>query len=419
MHWGHARSTDLLHWETLDTVLFPDTKGEIFSGSLVFDEKNSSRLGSERIAPLVAVFTQHKKTGKSYRQSQSIAYSLDEGATFIKYKGNPVLSDPNPDFRDPKVFWHTPSKRWIMPLVRGREVCFYNSENLKDWKYTGSFTASNPEPGGIWECPDLSLISVENSSGGLAGSRWVLMISVNSPNGCYFGMQYFVGDFDGSVFTAETSANDILIADFGFDNYAMVTFNGISDRVIALGWMSCWHYASQIAATNFRGAMTIPRELSLRETPSGLRLVQKPVRELESVFPRKTMLENVSNMDLPGVPLMLELILPEKDELNEWKFELKQKGASFVILLDRKAGTITVDRRPCGKKELGGAFYRPFSATYRPSGKVETVSLLIDTASIELFAAEGETVGTFQYFTDGPFEQLSVSGGNIGVRMQY
>ena len=251
IHWGHAVSRDLVRWTHLPIALFPDQLGVIWSGSAVVDEHNTSGFftGSGGRG-LVAMFTH---AGAS--QQQSIAYSSDRGRTWSKYPGNPVIANPGEtDFRDPKVFWHAPTGRWVMILAGGR-VRIYSSPNLRDWRLE-----SSPEI--FTECPDLFPLPVD----GGGTTKWVLSMG---------GTHYHVGSFDGRVFTSEAGP---LLVDHGPDFYAVQSFSDLpGGRRVWVAWMRGDVNSPQ---TTFVGRMTIPRQLGLRTFPAGVRLVQKPVAEL-------------------------------------------------------------------------------------------------------------------------------------------
>ena len=244
MHWGHATSKDMIHWDHKPIALYPDELGLIFSGSAVVDSNNSSGFGTKENPPLVAIFTYHlmegEKAGRKDFQTQGIAYSLDNGNTWTKYEGNPVIgNDGIKDFRDPKVFWDEDTSQWVLILVAGDHAKFYKSSNLKDWELMSEFGKDKGAHGGVWECPDLFKLKV----GETEEEKWVLLISINpgAPNGGS-GTQYFVGEFDGTNFT--TNHEDIKWLDYGMDNYAGVTYNNVpnKDRLF-IGWMSNWNYA--------------------------------------------------------------------------------------------------------------------------------------------------------------------------------
>ena len=233
MNWGHAISRDLVSWEHMPVAISPDGLGTIFSGSAVVDKNNTAGFGAGAI---VAFYTQ-----ASARQMQSIAYSTDNGRTFKKYAGNPVLTGEVADFRDPKVSWNESTQKWILTLAVGQEVRFYSSPNLKDWTYESNFGEGQGSHGGVWECPDLFELPVAGTN----QKKWVLIVNIN-PGGPFGGSatQYFVGTFDGHKFVNE-SPKATKWMDFGKDHYATVTWsNAPQNRVIALAWMSNWQYAN-------------------------------------------------------------------------------------------------------------------------------------------------------------------------------
>ncbi|MFI2034798.1 GH32 C-terminal domain-containing protein [Streptomyces bottropensis] len=200
MSWGHAVSTDLVHWTELPLALSHDDEEMVFSGSAVVDEDNTTGFGTRRNPPMVAVYTSlHKATGI---QSQSLAYSTDRGRTWTKYQGNPVLDIGSKEFRDPKVQWYAPTKSWLMTVSLSTEhkVRFYSSKNLKDWTQLSEFGPAGAT-GGVWECPDLFPLAVDGDKKNI---KWVLVVNIN-PGGVAGGSaaQYFIGDFDGTKFTAE------------------------------------------------------------------------------------------------------------------------------------------------------------------------------------------------------------------------
>lgn len=256
MSWGHSVSKDLLHWESKPVAMVPDAWGMIFSGSCVVDHNNTAGFGKDAV---VAIYTSAKPTQWGDAQSQSLAYSTDGGYTFTKYEGNPVLVSEARDFRDPKVFWYEPDGHWVMLLAVGQEMQIYSSPDLKKWKKESSFGLRQGAHGGVWECPDLIELPVE----GTDLKKWVLLCNIN-PGGPFGGSatQYFVGSFDGRKFTNEFPTETKWM-DWGKDNYATVTWSNVEDRTVAVGWMSNWQYQVDLPFTQFRGANTLPRELSL------------------------------------------------------------------------------------------------------------------------------------------------------------
>ncbi len=261
MSWGHAVSSDLFSWQELPVAIACTQDTGIFSGSAVIDYKNTAGFGTTDNPAMVAIYTEHRNDQS--KQSQCLAFSLDNGRTFTKYEGNPVLDINSPDFRDPKVQWI--DGRWLMTIARPdlHQISFFTSPNLKEWEHLSDFGPA-AEVGGCWECPDLFQL----------GDKWVLIVSLN-PGGYQVGSgtQYFVGQWDGKEFIADDLHTRWL--DYGRDNYAGVTFNDAPEnRRIFLGWMSNWEYAAKIPTHPWRSSMTLPRELSLRD---GL-LIQEPIR---------------------------------------------------------------------------------------------------------------------------------------------
>ena len=284
MSWGHAVSKDLVRWEHLPVALREEDGVMIFSGSAVVDHQNTSGFGRGGEPPLVAIYTGHGH-GK---QVQSIAYSNDRGRTWTKYEGNPVIDIGSPEFRDPKVMWHEPTKRWVMVVARPdrKQVDFYGSRDLKKWERLGEFGGQGAVDG-IWECPDLFELPVMRGAQPTDEKRWVLVVNINggTPAGGS-GCQYFVGRFDGKTFTNDNPKDVKLWADWGPDFYAAQSWSDVPEadgRRIWIAWMSNWRYANQEPTKPWRTAMTLPREVLLVQTDEGPRLAQRIVKEAHSL----------------------------------------------------------------------------------------------------------------------------------------
>jgi fructan beta-fructosidase len=422
MSWGHAVSRDLVRWEHLPLALAEENDVMIFSGSAVVDWKNTSGFGKDSQPPLVAIYTGHYT--KKPLQNQHIAYSNDRGRTWTKFPGNPVLDVKMADFRDPKVFWHEPTARWVMTVALAKEskVHFYASPDLKQWKYVGEFGGVGAM-GGLWECPDLFPLATEGG-----GTKWVLIVNINpgGPAGGS-GCQYFVGDFDGARFKADSIAT--LWADHGADFYAGVSWSDVpkSDgRRVWLGWMSNWQYAEKVPTHPWRSAMSVPRELSLRRTPDGQRLVQRPVAELLKLrepvprqFPGGTFDAGVKwLLNQTNLPSLLDVEFTFTGISAKSVFTLQlHTGAdeATAVHLDGARSRLIVDRTRSGRT----AFHREFSSRHEAplrliDGRV-ALRLLLDTSSLEVFAQNGETVLTELIFpTAGP-RRLSLT--NSGETM--
>ncbi len=428
MHWGHAVSTDLVKWEHLPIALYPDSLGYIFSGSAVVDVNNTSGFGEPGKPALVAIFTYHnmegEKAGRNDYQTQGIAFSNDKGRTWTKYEKNPVLKNPGQrDFRDPKVSWHKETAKWMMTLASGDHVCFYSSPDLKSWTLESEFGKNIGAHGGVWECPDLFEMPVANSGG---EKKWVLLVSINpgGPNGGS-ATQYFTGTFDGHTFTNEST--DIQWVDQGKDNYAGVTFSDIppSDgRIISIGWMSNWQYAQNVPTAKWRSAMTFPRSLSLIKVGSTYKLCSEPVEEIQLLRELKTELKSTlisgtkdmfpdNNPATGAFEIMLEFAISENDPETVFGVELSNaKGEQMLIGYDKANSKFFINREKAGKSDFSADFKGLHTAPFRLSDTLVNMRLLIDVASVELFAMNGEVVMTDIFFPTEDFRNIRLFSNN-------
>lgn len=402
--WGHAVSRDLIHWEHLPVALARDSLGEIWSGSAVVDAKDTSGFFGGK-AGLVAIFT-HFKGGL---QSQSIAYSTDKGRTWTKYEGNPVIPNPGlKDFRDPKVIWHEPTKSWVMVVSVDNRVQFYTSPDLKAWKLASEFGKDQGSHAAVWECPDLFELPVE----GTKTKKWVLAVSIGS-NSTTKGStaQYFVGTFDGHTFKNDNPASDVLWTDYGKDFYAAVSYSDIpakDGRRIWLGWMSNWRYPFAMPTGAWKGNMSIPRELRLRNIPDqGIRLIQEPIQELQTqrgkeVLVTKQQLAAGVNpfYRLKGTSyeLISELTVQPNSKVE---FQLR-KGTDQAtnVIYDANAEKLSIDRTHSGITSFEKGFAEQVSAPLKlKDGKLK-LQFFMDEASLEVFANDGEVVVSNLIFPD-------------------
>jgi fructan beta-fructosidase len=413
MHWGHATSSDLVHWKEQPIALYPDSLGMIFSGSAVVDENNTSGFGKNGKAPLVAIFTHHDDKaapGRNDFQYQSLAYSVDEGKTWTKYAGNPVLKNPGiVDFRDPKVIWYTPQKKWIMTLATKDYITFYSSPDLKNWKKESEFGKEIGAHGGVWECPDLFPLNHNGKE------VWVLIVNLN-PGGPNKGSatQYFTGDFDGTTFSPSSTGTKWL--DYGPDEYAGITWSNTGNRKVFIGWMSNWLYANLVPTTAWRNALTIPRELTLKNAGNELLIASEPVKELASIETKPVTLQSLTiegKLDLAS--RIQHLKLPCKIDLSA------NAGKSFSILLSNDAGEKVeigydktnnqyfIDRTRSGITSLQEDFAAKSVAPRFVENKKLRFSLWIDVSSVELFADDGLTVMTAIYFPNKPYDRIHLA----------
>lgn len=423
MHWGHAVSKDMLHWEHLPVALYPDSLGCIFSGSAVVDINNTSGLGKDGKTPMLAIFTYHdfvgEKAGRNTFQNQGIAFSNDKGRTWEKFNGNPVLKNPGiRDFRDPKVQWYEPSKKWIMTLATLDCITFFSSPDLKNWTKESEFGKGVGGHGGVWECPDLFPLKVD----GTGDEKWVLLVSINpgGPNGGS-ATQYFVGNFNGKVFQNENKSAEPRWIDYGKDNYAGVTWSGIpkSDgRRIFLGWMSNWQYATIVPTIVWRSAMTLPRELKLENHPAdGFALIGYPVIEFENqgakwenlqTQPQKFAANSPAKFvlgDGDAFDLSLDLDMSVTDQTT---IQLSNsQNETFDIILDRTNQQCRINRNLSGKTTFSAAFPTDIKA---PASIKDTVSvrIVIDQSSVELFLNKGRLQVTNIVFPVKIYNQVTI-----------
>lgn len=392
MSWGHAVSRDLLHWKELSVAIPEDEENFIFSGSAVVDIENSSGFGTKENPPLVAIYTSSSKTSPA-RQTQSIAFSLDNGRSFTKYAGNPVIDSKLEHFRDPKVFWDSKRNRWAMVLVKSleRKAEIYSSTNLINWKLESEFGPAGTSEG-IWECPDLFELTIDGKN------KWVLIISVN-PGGPYggSGAQYFIGDFDGSNFIPLNDVTKVKWLDYGQDNYAAVTFNNApNNRRIMIGWMSNWQYASNLKSTPWTGAMTIPHELSLTLKNGEYFLVHKPINEIQSLRNKKLLKisktlvsSEVLLKKLSGNQLDIALTLTPGKSKRAGIRILQSEDEVTEIGYDNLTHSLFIDRGSTSLSEtnvdLGGVQSYP---TKLVNGSI-SIRVIVDRSSIEVFTEDG------------------------------
>lgn len=423
MSWAHAVSNDLFEWKQWPLALAEiknndGTATMMFSGSAVVDSFNTGGFGKEGQMPMVAIYTSHiDSAGKGIAQHQSIAYSLNEGKTWQQYANNPVLDIHLTDFRDPKVFWYAPEKKWVMAVVKALEykVQFYASADLKKWNLLSEF-GNIGNTNKIWECPDLFPMTVE----GTDETKWVLSLSAGHPQKDFIAVQYFVGNFDGKTFTAD-KLDYPLYVDYGKDFYAGVTFNNIpaSDgRRIMIGWASCWNYAKDIPTKGFRGAYSVPRALTLKNTANGVRLFQLPVAELDkhtqSIYSNAGIELDNSTRTLDsakGTSLDISFTLQADAEAGINVF--KSGTEETTITYNSNTKTLSLDRMKSGDTSFHKDF--PGIETVRLDSAAEKIKLriLIDKSVVEVFVNDGAYALTdlvFPKMNNGGVELFSANG---------
>lgn len=437
MHWGHSVSRDLVHWQHLPVAIERDTMGHIFSGSCVVDARNDAGTGTNNI---IAFYTSHRNMQPGHqRQVQCMAYSSDNGRTFTKYEGNPIITpfDGLENFRDPKVFWYAPQEKWVMIVSADKNMRFYESRNLKDWTYMSEWGEGyGPQPN-QFECPDFIQLPVD---GDKQRMKWVMIVNIN-PGFVYggSGTMYFVGDFDGHRFTCDTKPDCVKWLDWGKDHYATVCFSNTGDRTIAVPWMSNWQYANLTPSKGqYRSANALPRELNLYTAADGqLLLSAAPVKELSSLRGKEEKIgdfnlgeKSVEHVaDNGAFELQFRMQPAAKGRTG---VELSNaEGEKTVIYFDAENGRVVMDRAESGIVDFGKDiephqletsssrracvdgllhFVNDFAhATWAPVSDITAaheVRIFSDRSSIELFVDGGRVAMTNLVFPTKPYDRL-------------
>ena len=387
MTWAHSTSTDLMHWENQGEVIQPDALGTIFSGNSVVDKENTAGFGKDVV---IAFYT---SAGNA--QTQSIAYSTDNGMSFKKYANNPIITSDVPDFRDPKVFWNDDLNQWNLILASGQQMNIYSSKNLKDWKYESCFGEEYGNHGGVWECPDLLKI----------GDKWVLICNIN-PGGPFGGSatQYFVGTFDGHKFTCESKPEVTKWMDYGKDHYATVSFsNAPNGRIVVLPWMSNWQYANQVPTQQFRSANGLPRDVSLYNYNGEEYVSVKPSPEVLNAFEQKASgrFPTASYLEVTNIKSNASIVLSnDKDEY-------------VTMVYDGKNGTFSMDRTQSGLTEFHNDFK---SKTIAPTnGTIIGMQIFVDRCSIEAFDIDGKVAMSNLVFPSKPYDKIVAKGCKVKI----
>lgn len=431
MSWGHATTKDLVHWKRQPLAIPMDDSLMIFSGSAVVDKRNTSGLFEDGdTTGMVAIYTAHLPN----LQTQALAYSSDDGHTWTHYKNNPVLDEGMKDFRDPKVFWYEPQQAWIMVLAIPKEqkVRFYQSPDLREWTRLSEFGPQGFVDG-IWECPDLFELPVENGH----RTHWVLVVSYNTQDGGS-SMQYFVGNFDGTRFT-NTNTNDLVLSvDEGKDYYAAVTWNNVpDDRRLMTGWFNNWQYGEKIPTTGWRSAQSLVRSLHLRQFPEGVRLVQRPVVEQQTLRGTPQRFENVhisegddflSLEDVHGqqLEIVAEFVFqpiktPTEAQKLASEFGIKVfegERQETVIGYDVASQSLFVDRTHSGDTTFSEHFAARTIGLMPIDNGMVRMHVFVDHSSVEVFGNEGYVTMSNRIFPDQQKDGVEVYavGGTVTLR---
>ena len=443
MHWGHSVSTDLVHWNHLKPAIARDTLGHIFSGSTVVDKDNTAGYGNNA---MIALYT---SASDEHGQIQCMAYSTDDGRTYTKYEKNPVLLpfDGLKDFRDPKVFWYEPDKKWVMIVSADKEMRFYASQNLKDWEYMSAFGKGYGAQPNQFECPDFIQLPVDGNKNKM---KWVMLVNINP--GCMFGgsaTEYFVGDFDGKEFTCDTKPEVVKWLDYGKDHYAAVCISNTGERIISIPWMSNWQYANVTPIRQYRGANGLPRELSLYTKDGQIYVAADVVKEVEALRKDTRSFDPITVKD----EYKIDEIVPQTDGAYELEMDItpntsgvagfdlmNAKGEAAKIYLDMKAGRLVMDRTASGlvafgeksephaketddhRKTMSVNYQNDFAlGTWAPlslcEGKTYHLNVFVDKCSVEIFVDGGRIAMTNLVFPTEPYNTLRfyTEGGEAQV----
>lgn len=404
MSWGHATSSDLIHWEEQPVAIPPNDLGFIYSGSCIVDKDNTAGYGEN---VLFAIYT----ACDLKVQQQAIAYSLDEAHHFTNYPGNPVIPNDDDNLRDPKVIWHEETKKWIMILSKGRKrgLEFYSSTNLKEWKHLSTFFMEFDIPDLQWECPDLIQLDYKD------GKKWVLIVNINPRGGVLgSGTMYFIGEFDGTTFTADPLDYPIWL-DYGMDNYAGVTWSNTGDRKLLIGWMNNWFYAGNVPCSPWRSAMTLPRELKLIEYENRPILANKVVEEIDKIA---SSWKNVEDEFEPGSAYQLKLQISL--DRNTAITLSNTQGEKFVFEINSASRKIIVYRNKfTGKADFNDAFIvNLLEAPLNVFGHTVTLDIFVDQSSIEIFTENGSMSMTNLVFPSSIYNRLMVDGATFSAQMR-
>ena len=392
MHWGHATSTDLVHWTEQPVALHPTELGTCYSGSAIETEAGEVKL----------FYTAHSRTATGEDYEVQCLVNADAAASAFRVDpANPVV--PNPGlvaFRDPKVIWHEPSLRWIMLVTEGQSIGFYGSTDLKSWSHLSSFGEGHGRHSpGPWECPDMVPLTAPGGE-----TVWMLTIGLN-PGGYApgSGTQYFLGQFDGTIFTNANPPQTELWLDYGRDYYAAQSFfeRGGTATPTAIAWVSNWLYARQTPTREFRGVMSLPRELRVVDTPDGLRVAARVPSAVQRAFAA------VNHPGTSRVDISVDLAAGEGMAVTLFG----EKGPHFVIQRDglNRARIRTLRAARAGIEHFAHDYV--VNLPWPHEGGLN-VTLFIDRGLVELCAADGEVWITNLFFPANPEAPTTIRRAN-------
>ena len=428
--WGHAVSDDLVHWEELPVAILAEEE-MIFSGTVVWDKDNTAGFSASGKA-LVAIYTSFTyetiPEGEyvCLAQHQSLAYSLDGGLTFQKYAGNPILDIGSKEFRDPKVFWDEVWQRWVMlvSLADQHQIAFYYSANLFDWESAGVFGPLG-DTQAVWECPDLFPLRIADTS----TRKWILTLSAGGAATETLGMQYFIGEFDGEVFTADPLPYPLYL-DQGRDFYAGITFEGLQNehQRIMLAWLNSHHYAKDLPTAPWRGCLSLPRVLQLVAlNDDELRLQQSPwpgLQQLHSgtynvIAKHLSITSEPTHFRLQGLNSCLQLAvqIPDTQQLSIY---LHTATKEYTLLSYNPAqNTFSIDRTQSGLKDFNAQFPTADRFLLPLKNGTLQLQLWVDQSILTIFLQDGEEVVTYRFFPTEEQVSISLSARGAPAHLEF
>ncbi|WP_312000678.1 glycoside hydrolase family 32 protein [Paenibacillus forsythiae] len=420
--WRHATSTDLVHWQDEGVAIpkYTNRNGDPWSGSVVVDEDNTAGFGK---GALVAILTQPSADGG--KQEQYLWYSTDKGAKFTAYRDTPVMPNPGThDFRDPKIIWDQESRKWIMTMAEGTKIGFYESSDLKDWRYTSGFITENI---GLVECPDLYRMRADDGT-----YHWILGASANGkPEGKPNTYAYWTGSFNGKEFVPDRKDPQWL--DYGFDWYAAVTFEDgaggdkYSHRY-ALAWMNNWDYPHNTPTLEegFNGMNSVVRQIGLKQADGAYRLISEPVQALDQMVQSTETLQQIGvdgsrTLDTAGDTYQLETDISWSDIKNVGLKlrESADKTRHVDVGVFAEGGYSYVNRSNTEQPDKSGA-YLESRAPFDAGKKKVHLKILVDKTSIEVFVDDGSVVYSnviFPEFSDKGITLFSEGGKAVFENM--
>jgi levanbiose-producing levanase len=418
--WAHAVSSDLINWKRLPIALPWNDQGHVWSGSAIADLNNASGLFTDSGGKgLIAYYTSYHPDKPGGNQRIGLAYSTDQGRNWQYAKDRPIVienpgrngDDPGSwDFRDPKVVRDEDHNRWVMVVSGGDHIRFFTSTNLLDWTLTDNFGYGDYVRGGVWECPDLIQLPVD----GTDQRKWVLMISTGAnPKTQGSDAEYFVGQLtaDGK-FLNDHRAGQVLRTDFGKEFYASMSFANMPDqRKVMLAWMTNWDYPFEFPTSSWKGQLTIPREVSLRTTDEGIRLVQTPITELQTLrhnlYSAQQMVVGpktknpLDGLTVGAYEIEAEVEIPANSSVTEFGFQLRQReGQKTTVGYRVNTQNMFVDRTASGDVSFSDLFTKVHEAPLQPENRKVKLRIFVDESSIEVFGNDGKVVFSDVIFPD-------------------